>query len=71
MKNYILLIILLVFLISCSDIELPMYNTGDLVVLKDGRSVIIDKQIPAGYVVYSVTKYQVTYFQISNNDIKK
>lgn len=70
MKN-ILLILLSILLFACSDVEFPLYNAGDKVTLNDGRVVVIEKVIPSGYIVYAPNKFQIIFFQISINNIKK
>lgn len=69
MKHYI--IALSVFLISCSDIQEPQYNAGKMVTLNDGRKVIIEQQIPSGYIVYVPNKMEIKFFQITPSEIKK
>jgi hypothetical protein len=66
-----LLLILIVALSSCSVDEPVAYKEGDKILLKDGRTVIVDKSVPGGYIVYIANKMEVKYYTISKDDIKQ
>ena len=66
------LLVLTILLASCSDIQqVDLYKEGDQVMLTDGRTAVIDKVIPSGYIVFIANKFEVKFFSISNQDIKK
>lgn len=64
-------LLMIIIISSCSDLEHINYKSGDTIILYDGRKVIVERQIPNGFVVYTVNKYEVIYFGITNEQIKK
>lgn len=71
MKLIAPIFIALLLFSSCSITEEPYYSVGQSIILNDGRRVVIEQQLPAGYLVYVPNKMEIVFFQININNIKR